>query len=242
MELDVDAGGNVLWHTCCYCRDLLRVRVVAAERSDPMFGRSMPCPQCVTSSDDTPQAFDAVRFRVPIVLEKATLASWKPDNASPVIKASNFTVTWPPARHILLLSGPPGRGKSHLAVAVMRAVWERHRKASRFWVVPELLSRIRATFDEETRFETASAIEDEMMRVPLLVLDDLGTEKSTEWAQEQLFKIVDRRYREALPLVVTTNLDAARLDARLVSRLSDRTYSTVVNIDGERYPDRRSVA
>jgi DNA replication protein DnaC len=58
--------------------------------------------------------------------------------------------------------------------------------------------------------------------VGLLVLDDLGTERATEWAAQALFQIVNHRYSKRLPLVVTTNLsveDARRMDARLVSRL-----------------------
>ena len=63
--------------------------------------------------------------------------------------------------------------------------------------------------------------------------------KPTDWAYEQVFKIIDRRYREMLPLVVTTNLASSALDARLLSRLQDRKYSVVIDIDGQRYGDHR---
>jgi DNA replication protein DnaC len=61
--------------------------------------------------------------------------------------------------------------------------------------------------------------------VPLLVLDDLGAEKTTEWVQSVIYEIIDHRYNEYLPLIITTNLKAGELAEKLGSRTADRIRS-----------------
>ncbi len=245
VELELDSDGELIQHTCCHCRDAGRVSSGLA-RSHPGFGRAVLCPQCVGSAagpqsgqpSGNPGEFEASRSRVPLSLDDATLNSWLPD-VGPVRQVREWANHWPPAKPILLLSGLPGRGKSHLAVGAMKAVWTQHGMRSRFYLVPDLLDRIRATFNDETRHETIDAVLTEIAAVPLLVLDDIGTEKATDWAYEQIFKIVDRRYRDALPLILTTNLTTSTMDARLLSRVQDRKYAVVVEIDGQRFPEHR---
>lgn len=237
VDLDLDERGHAIAHGCCNCRDAGRI----SSRNDPGFGRAVLCPECVGRpvSEGVSEGFDSQRARIPLALITATLNTWKPNDGGPVSAVRAWSQRWPMEHTILLLSGPPGRGKSHLAAAAIQAIWERHGKRGRFWVVPELLDRIRATYSEETRRETVEAVHDELSRTPVLVLDDLGTEKATDWAGEQVFKIIDRRYREGLPLIVTTNLEVGSLDARLYSRLMDRNAATVVHIDGTKYADHR---
>jgi len=80
-------------------------------------------------------------------------------------------------------------------------------------------------------------IEEEYRRVPLLVLDDIGAARPTEWARDRISALVEARLSEERPTIITSDKGAAQLldmgyDARLVSRL--RTY-TVVRVDGEDY-------
>ena len=65
---------------------------------------------------------------------------------------------------------------------------------------------------------------------PLLVMDDFGTQNATEWAQEKLFQILNYRYINKLPLVVTTNLMLNEMEPRISSRLEDPEMVTRVNI------------
>jgi len=84
--------------------------------------------------------------------------------------------------------------------------------------------------------ESAQQISSELNLAPLVVLDDLGAEKQTEWACEQLYIAIDRRYGRMAPLVVTSNLLPEQLDPRIASRLQHQDYATVVRFSGT---DRR---
>lgn len=224
-------------HGCCLCQDGGRVRVTD-NRRDRRFGTTELC-ECQSSGSIRSREFDAQRSHIPLTLRDASLASWLPENGSPRLRAQSYIAEWPSERFVLLLSGPPGRGKTHIAAGVLRAAWERHGKRGRFYLVPELLDRLRRTNDAENRVETSDDVHAEFQRASIVVLDDLGTERSTGYADEQLFRLVDARYREMRPMVITTNLSAFSFDQRLRSRIADVRHAVVVEIDGERHPDRR---
>jgi len=75
------------------------------------------------------------------------------------------------------------------------------------------LGRLKRSYSEETQ-EEEWRILDELCKVPLLVIDDLGKEKVSEWVEQTLYQVVDSRYREEKPLIVTTNFNPDKLGGR----------------------------
>ena len=127
----------------------------------------------------------------------------------------------------LLLQGGYGCGKTHLAAAIANSVVGMG-VPTLFLTVPDLLDTLRFSYDsEDTTFEQRF---DEIRNAPLLVLDDFGTQNATAWAQEKLFQVVNFRYINKLPLVVTTNLDLDEIEARIRSRLADPELVSAVRI------------
>jgi DNA replication protein DnaC len=127
----------------------------------------------------------------------------------------------------LLLSGRFGCGKTHLAAAIANFSVDLG-VPTLFLTVPDLLDTLRFSYDNpEATFESRF---NEIRNAPLLVMDDFGTQNATEWAQEKLFQILNYRYINKLPLVVTTNLMLEEMEPRIRSRLEDPEMVTRVNI------------
>ena len=67
------------------------------------------------------------------------------------------------------------------------------------------------------------------------MLDDLGTENATPWAREKLYQIINHRYIEQLPTVITSNIDLRKVDDRIMSRIMDHRLTQYIEIDAEDY-------
>ncbi len=118
----------------------------------------------------------------------------------------------------IMLQGGYGCGKTHLAAAIANYAVDLG-VPTLFITAPDLLDDLRASFNdpEDTfanRFET-------IRNVTLLVMDDFGTQNATPWAQEKLFQILNYRYINHLPTVLTTNLTLDEIEGRIRSRLQD---------------------
>ncbi|MGH2537814.1 MAG: ATP-binding protein, partial [Candidatus Promineifilaceae bacterium] len=128
----------------------------------------------------------------------------------------------------LLLKGGYGCGKTHLAAAIANEVIGRGEPAL-FVNTPDLLDYLRATYSPaspvsyDERFEAVRG-------APLLILDDLGTQSNTEWAQEKLYQIFNHRYNNRLATVVTTNEELEAIEIRIRSRMADPSMVEVVPI------------
>jgi DNA replication protein DnaC len=133
----------------------------------------------------------------------------------------------------ILLRGMYGCGKTHLAAAIANYAVDQGIKTL-FITVPDLLDSLRFSYNvsSESSFEDRF---EEIRRSPLLILDDFGTQNATAWAQEKLFQIINFRYINKLPLVVTTNLDVAQIEGRIRSRLEDPELVTRVHIQAPDY-------
>jgi len=127
----------------------------------------------------------------------------------------------------LLYIGITGCGKTHLATGILKAVIEKG-YSGHFCNVVDFLARLRDTYGGDTTYDEMDMI-DKVSKVDLLVLDDLGAEKSSEWIRDRLYTLINRRYESNLPLIVTTNkMDIKELEEhvgnRIVSRLCEMCH------------------
>jgi DNA replication protein DnaC len=106
----------------------------------------------------------------------------------------------------LLFIGPCGVGKTHLAVGIIRRLMEEKGILCRFADCRDLLKDIQRTFDPANPASEASVV-DPLLDAEVLVLDDLGVGRATEWALEVLHYILNRRYAEKATTLLTTNLE-----------------------------------
>mgnify|MGYP001358704151 FL=1 len=144
-----------------------------------------------------------------------------------VKKAEDFSNSFPVIQKGLLLIGPPGIGKTHLAVSVLRDVIVKKNIRGLYFDTRSLLSTIRSTYNPVTRASEADILE-RVMKAELLVLDDLGAERPTDWVEETMNLIVNTRYNDRKPTIFTSNYedvpDADDLDSLLV-RVGFRMHS-----------------
>jgi DNA replication protein DnaC len=119
-------------------------------------------------------------------------------------QARRIVNTFPVVGRGLLLEGQPGVGKTHLAVAVLKQVIQASSARGLFYDTRDLLRVIRSTYDPSIR-TTELEILRPVMHADLLVLDDLGAEKTSEWVDETMNLIVNTRYNERRLTIFTSN-------------------------------------
>lgn len=138
------------------------------------------------------------------------------DNARAAKIAKGFTANRP--KRGVFFYGATGTGKTFLA-AIIAQSFIRDGKRVAFYDMPSLFDAIKHTFDAK---ESTADFLNRVCDSDLLVLDDMGTERVTDWTAEQLYLIVNRRYNANRPLVATSNFDFNGLERRLGNDLTAR--------------------
>ncbi|MEM7130386.1 MAG: ATP-binding protein [Chloroflexota bacterium] len=131
----------------------------------------------------------------------------------------------------LVITGSTGTGKTHLAVGLgVVALGMGYEVYAT--MLGEVLLTIRASWGEYLPGRTDEAkLTEKLCTIKLLILDDLGSEKPTEWAIERLAYIINRRYTAQLPTIITTNLDISELETLWSSRVTSRLLGTAQLIE-----------
>ena len=157
--------------------------------------------------------------------------------------AQRLADAFPVADRGLFLLGPPGVGKTHLAVAVLRQVIRAKGARGLFYDTRDLLKVIRGTYDPANRADERDVLRP-VMEAELLVLDDLGAERTTDWVDETLNLFVNTRYSERRLTIFTSNYDLIpddtdprsllfRVGERMLSRLHEMCH--FIHMDGADY-------
>jgi len=169
-----------------------------------------------------------------------------------VAQARRVADAFPEVSRGLFLEGQPGVGKTHLAVAVLKQAVQQTGARGLFYDTRDLLRLIRSTYDPSTR-TTELDILRPVMTAELLVLDDLGAEKTSEWVDETMNLIVNTRYNERRLTIFTSNYPDIpddtdpqsllfRIGARMRSRLHEMCEFVVLDAaDYRERPDNASV-
>jgi DNA replication protein DnaC len=144
-----------------------------------------------------------------------------------VAHARRLAQAFPAAAVGLFFEGQPGVGKTHLAVAVLKQIVERTGARGLFYDTRDLLRVIRSTYDPSIRTTELEVLRP-VMTADLLVLDDLGAEKTSEWVEETMNLIVNTRYSERRLTIFTSNYPDIPDDTEpnsLLFRIGDRMRS-----------------
>ena len=146
----------------------------------------------------------------------------------------------------VFLDGQPGVGKTHLAVAVLKAIIDRFGVSGVFYDTRELLRVIRSTYDPSIRTTEVEVLRP-VMTTQVLVLDDLGAEKTSEWVEETMNLIVNTRYNERRMTLFTSNYldipddtDVNSLVFRIGHRMRSRLHEMCdfIEMDGADYREK----
>ncbi len=127
-------------------------------------------------------------------------------------------------KDFLIIRGKVGRGKTYSACAILRAVCPV--MLARFTTAIAMLDAIRATFKSTDSEEVARA---RYTHVPLLVIDDLGKEKPTEWMLSTIFSIIDERYSFQRATIITTQYEGKELIDRLTIGGDSETAKAILS-------------
>ena len=194
---------------------------------------------------------DRVRWwnaaKVPGRFAEATFASFDPARlTSPKLVMGNvrtFLDGWKPRGRGLLLHGDPGRGKTHLVIAMMRELTFSRGVACAYVDWGDLLLALKASFAGGPGVESEAAIYQRLITAPVLVLDEIGKGRATEWAQEVAENVIGRRYNAGATMIGSTNLSPRSQDMEeaLGFRASSRLYEMTAFLPVLGTDQRRSI-
>ncbi|MGQ0540939.1 MAG: ATP-binding protein, partial [Blastocatellia bacterium] len=154
--------------------------------------------------------------------------------------AMQFTNDYPAVDQGLLILGPVGVGKTHLAVSILKGLAERGGFSCLFYEFGALLKQIQDSYNSFTQASELSVLAP-VLNADVLVLDELGASKPTDWVKDTMAHIINTRYNDRKHTIFTTNYPDERrgneetLEDRIGIRLRSRLYEMckTIEIKGE---------
>lgn len=177
----------------------------------------------VARSQSLDMRFNDLRLYQDMRFDTFSTDSVEPNEKASLQKAFGMAREWAQnPRGWLCFLGDYGSGKTHLAASIANDLSERGKDVM-FTTAPDLLDYLRGTFDPQSHSRFDKRFQD-ILSIPILVLDDLSMANATSWSKEKLFQIIDYRYLSRSPTVFTTPETRQTLDEdspRLATRLFD---------------------
>jgi DNA replication protein DnaC len=188
------------------------------EKDGREFAQPCPCRRAAAAGLDDFLA----ACRIPRRYEHCSLATFEPGNPSLTAalgKAMSYCNGYPYIRPEeeglgLLFTGDNGVGKTHLAVSVLRELVTSKGVRGQFWDFHELIREIKNSYNPETKTTELQVLEP-VVETDVLLLDDLGAWKMTDWMNDTLFYILNSRYMAKRSTLITTNFEDADKDVVL---------------------------
>lgn len=122
----------------------------------------------------------------------------------------------------LFIYGRPGNGKTYLTSCIANELIEKKQIRIKYCSINFVLNQIKSSYDYKTPEEVK--VIGKFKDTKLLILDDLGTEQTTDWSISKIYEIIDYRYRNKLSTIVTTNLTVDEIKKKYTQRLADRMF------------------
>lgn len=229
-------GRDGLLH-CAVCTEPVQTKI-------EIFGKEKIV-RCICSCRVKEKAADKEREKIQerikkrrICFAETNMATWTFENddgknAGIIEAMKNYVENFPEFRKNgqgLLLYGPVGTGKSYSAACVANALIDKDYSVL-MTNFATMVNQIQGMFEGKQEYINS------LNRYSLLIIDDLGAERNTEYMAEQVFNIIDSRYRSGLPMIITTNLTAEELKkpqevaySRIYDRVLERCHP--VKVDG----------
>lgn len=218
--------------------DLLARHVPAHVLAAAKDRRTEPYPGRLTSAEQAAmfraRALARHESRVPDAYRDARLTADAPAGVRSWVQA-HATGRLGRRRNSLLVTGPVGVGKTHLAYAALRAIAESG-TARATWAggnAAQVYARMRPESGETRR-----DVERELCAAPILLLDDLGASKDSDFTEDVTLALLDAREADGAPVLVTANLKPKDLRARIGDRAMSRLTGLCVHLEVTG-PDRR---
>ncbi|MFI9273958.1 ATP-binding protein [Kitasatospora sp. NPDC052896] len=209
-------------------------RILAARRIDPAAVAALSDEPAPYSAMEAVSAGMPPRYRG-AVAEHPQVLAWVREVArqavAPSIGARRQVATGPS----LLMAGVVGAGKTHEAYGAVTALVQAGLGVRwRATTAADLYAELRPSSDTDAERVLAT-----YSRVPLLILDDLGAAKTSEFVEEQTYRLINRRYNHMLPTLITTNLRIRDLRAYLGDRVTSRLAQMTTRVEFEPVDRRR---
>ena len=201
----------------------------------PDFGKSIPC-DCAIERSASEQTDRLRKYADLGAREHMTFAvadpnglGTDPDSSRLFREALEVCVQYAETPEgWLVIAGPNGSGKTHLAVSIANRLIERG-EAVLFVHVPDLLDDLRSAFSPSSEFSYSELFE-RILEAPVLALDGLGAQSSTPWAMEKLQQVFNRRADSRRPTIITTASAIDEVDPYLASRMTNSRLSRIISL------------